>query len=171
MIETTNDPEQIIEPVGYDFGLSLSRRGFVQILGAGLIIAASSNASLAQDRTGQRRGGRGGGGGEIGGGAPVNLEARLHIAKDGTITVMAGKVEGGQGARAELTQAAAEELRVPVDQVHLILADTALVPNDGITAGSRTTPATVPAVRNACATARKLLDDFISHSPVAKNLT
>src|SRR2546421_10297117 len=102
-----DDPEQIIEPIGYDFGLS--RRGFVQILGAGFLIAASSGAAIAQDR-GR---GRPGGGGEIGGGAPVNLDARLHIGKDGTITVLSGKVEGGQGARAELTQAAAEELRVP----------------------------------------------------------
>ena len=74
-------------------------------------------------------------------------------------------------ARHGNSQAKAEELRVAVEKVNLILADTALAPNDGITAGSRTTPATVPAVRNACATARKLLDDFISHSPVAKNLT
>src|SRR5262245_53382693 len=108
-----DDPEQIIEPVGYDFGLSLSRRGFVQILGAGILIVASSGELIAQDR-GQRRGG-----GEIGGGAPVNLDARLHIGKDGTITVLAGKVEGGQGARAELTAAAAEELGVPVDKVTL----------------------------------------------------
>src|SRR5438552_4584337 len=168
MAMPVRDLEQIIEPVAYDFGPNLTRRGFVQILGAGILIAASSGTVVAQDR--QRRGGRGGGG-EIGGGAPVNLDARLHIGKDGTITVLAGKVEGGQGARAELTQAAAEELRVPIEQVRLILADTALVPNDGITAGSRTTPATVPAVRNACAAARKLLEDFISHSPAAKKLT
>src|SRR5690349_3560174 len=123
-----DDPDQIIEPLGYDFGLS--RREFVQILGAGILIAASSGAVVGQDR-GQRRG-RAGGGGEIAGGGPVNLDARLHIARDGTITVLAGKVEGGQGARAELTQAAAEELRVPLEKVNLILADTALVPNDGL---------------------------------------
>ena len=41
------------------------------------------------------------------------MSARLHIGKDGTITVLTGKVEMGQGSRAELTQAAAEELRVP----------------------------------------------------------
>ena len=32
---------------------------------------------------------------------------------DGTITVLTGKIEMGQGARAELTQAAAEEMRAP----------------------------------------------------------
>src|SRR5438874_8603589 len=95
------DDEQIIEPVGYDFGLS--RRSFVQILGAGIVIATIAGTTSAQER-------RARGGGGFRGGGPVNLDARLHIAKDGAITVLTGKVEGGQGARAELTQAAAEEL-------------------------------------------------------------
>jgi isoquinoline 1-oxidoreductase len=138
--------EQIIEPVGYDFGVT--RRSFVQVLGAGILIAASGTTLFAQER---RRGGRR----EQ---PPVALGARLHIGKDdGQITVMSGKVEGGQGARAQITQAAAEELRVDVDRIRLILADTSLVPDDGITAGSRTTPSTLPAVRQACAAARELL--------------
>jgi len=87
----------------------------------------------------------------------TNVAARLHINQDGTITVMTSKVECGQGARAELTQAAAEELRVPAERVHLLMADTALVPDDGMTAGSRSTPASVPAVRQGAAAARELL--------------
>ena len=67
------------------------------------------------------------------------------------------QVEEGQGPRAELSQAAAEELRVAVDQVRLVMADTDLVPDDGITAGSRTTPYNVPDMRQAAATARQLL--------------
>src|SRR4051812_35299514 len=167
-----DDPDQIIEPVGYDFGFS--RRSFMQVLGAGLLICAASSSGFSQSRPseeGEGGGGRGGNRGGGRGGHPVPLDARLHIAKDGTITVMSGKVEGGQGARAEITQAAAEELGVPVEQVNLILADTTLVPDDGPTVGSRTTPSTIPAVRQACAAARKLLNDFISTSPVAKKLT
>jgi len=38
-----------------------------------------------------------------------------------------------------------------------VMADTDLVPNDGITAGSRTTPSNVPSMRKAAATARELL--------------
>ena len=87
----------------------------------------------------------------------MTLAARLHIGKDGPITVMTGKVECGQGARAELTQAAAEELRVDVDRVRLVMADTALVPDDGGTSGSRSTPSSVPAIRQGCAAARDLL--------------
>jgi isoquinoline 1-oxidoreductase len=135
--------------MGYDFGLK--RRSFMQILGAGFLVAASVSPALAQRR------GRGGG---FGGSATKNIAARVHLGTDGSITVMTGKVEGGQGARAELSQAAAEELRVPVSELHLIMADTALVPDDGMTAGSGSTPRTVPAVRQGCAAARELLVQF-----------
>jgi isoquinoline 1-oxidoreductase len=139
--------EEAMEPVGYDFGLK--RRSFVQVLGAGLLLAVSAAPALAQ----QRRG-RGGGGGA------GKIAARVHLGKDGAITVMTGKVEGGQGARAELSEAAAEELRVPVGRVQLVMADTGLVPDDGITAGSGSTPRTVPAVRHGAAAAREVLIGF-----------
>ena len=77
--------------------------------------------------------------------AARSVAARVHIGREGIVTVMTGKVEG-DGARAELTQAAAEELRLPVEQVRLLMADAA-VPGDGITAGSRSTPSTVPSIR------------------------
>jgi len=138
--------EELVERVDYDFGLS--RRSFAKILGAGLLIAVSLPA-LAQESG--RRSGSGG---------PRNLAARIHLGKDGSITVLAGKVEGGQGARTELLQAAAEELGVPVIAVQMILADTSLVPDDGGTYGSGTTPRTVPAVRRAAATTRSFLIEF-----------
>ncbi|MBM3837775.1 MAG: isoquinoline 1-oxidoreductase [Verrucomicrobia bacterium] len=136
------EDDQLIEPVEFDFGLN--RRVFVQLLGAGVLITTAARPALAQ------RSGRGGG-------RPVKLSARIHVGADGIIKVMTGKVEVGQGARAELTQGAAEELRVPVSQVQLLMADTSLVPDDGNTAGSRSTPATLPAVRQAAAAARNLL--------------
>ncbi len=131
---------------------TISRRTFVQSLGAGLVITVTDTISR-----GQRRGGRGGGG-EGGGAMPV--VARLHLNADGTIAVMSGKVEEGQGARTELSQAAAEELRVPFGKIHIVMADTDFVPDDGITAGSRTTPGNVPPMRQAAATARELLTRF-----------
>lgn len=137
----------MLEPVGYDFGLK--RRSFVQLLGAGLLVAVSAGPALAQ-----RRGGRGGGG------QVRNIAARVHLGTDGTITVMTGKVEAGQGARAELSEAAAEELCVPVASLQLLMADTSLVPDDGITAGSGSTPRTVPAVRRGAAAAREALRAF-----------
>src|SRR5262249_21278307 len=62
--------EKMTERFGYDFGLR--RRSFVQLLGAGLLIA--SQIALAQ-RSGGRRGGfRGGGAKTIG--------ARIHLGAD-----------------------------------------------------------------------------------------
>jgi isoquinoline 1-oxidoreductase len=123
--------------------VKLSRRSFVKLLGAGLLITVTDGVSFGR-RSGRSR-------------QSITVAARLHINRDGTITVMTGKVEEGQGARAQLTQAAAEELRVTADRIRLVMADTALVPNDGRTAGSRTTPSTIPAVRRGAATARELL--------------
>lgn len=130
---------------------TISRRTFVQTLGAGILITVTDALSW-----GQRRGGRGGGGG--GGWMPV--VARLYLNEDGTIAVMSGKVEEGQGARTELSQAAAEELRVPFSQIRIVMADTDFVPDDGGTSGSRTTPGNVPPMRQAAATARELLTRF-----------
>ncbi len=118
--------------------MAVNRREFFEIAGAGLIVAVSPAAAQ-----------RGGGDGP--------LEARLHIGEDGIVTVLSGKIEEGQGALTELTMAAAEELRVPLGRVRTVLGDTDRVPNDGTTAGSRTTPGTVPPVRRAAAAARELL--------------
>jgi isoquinoline 1-oxidoreductase len=124
---------------------TLSRREFLETVGAGILFTISLPA-LSAERAPVR------GGGQVRG-----VSARIHIGVDGTITVMTGKVEGGQGARAELLQAAAEELKVAPEKIKMVMGDTALVPDDGITAGSRTTPSTLPAVRQGAATARELL--------------
>jgi isoquinoline 1-oxidoreductase len=145
--------EELIERTGYDFGLS--RRSFVKVLGAGLLISVSLPA-LAQESGARGRG-------DFMGTGAKSLGARIHLGADGSITVLSGKVEAGQGARTELSQAAAEELRVAVGRIQMLLADTAAVPNDGMTAGSRTSPATVPAVRQGAAAARELLITFAIH--------
>jgi isoquinoline 1-oxidoreductase len=115
----------------------LARRTFLQLVGTGLVVAVCDPLSL--------------------GAAAANASISRRFA-DAT-RLMAGKVECGQGSRAELAQAAAEELRIPVSRIQVMLADTAAVPDDGITAGSRTTPSTVPAVRRAAASLREALLD------------
>jgi isoquinoline 1-oxidoreductase beta subunit len=120
---------------------AVGRRTFLQVLGSGLLITVASPDAWVE-------------------GAAMPVSARLFLNEDGTITALSGKVEEGQGPRAELSQAAAEELRVPVDRVRLVMADTDIVPDDGITAGSRTTPRNVPEMRQAAATARELLTAF-----------
>jgi CO/xanthine dehydrogenase Mo-binding subunit len=135
------------EPPAYRF--NADRREFVQVLGAGLVVAVAAAKARAQQ--GGRRGGRGGGEGTV---APAR---RFHIGADGTITAFTSKVEVGQGSRTQITQAIAEELRVPLEHIQLVMADTELCPDDGGTAGSRTTPATVPSVRRSAAQAREIL--------------
>jgi hypothetical protein len=120
----TIDPECLERDEALEHARESSRREFVQLLGAGLLLTVTDGAALGQRRRFGESGGR------------ATIAAR-RLGHDGTITVMTGKVELGQGARAELTQAAAEELRVGAERVQVIMADTALVPNDGITAGSR----------------------------------
>ncbi len=129
--------------LGVTFSFSVSRRSFLQTAGAGiaLVLAAEGAAQSDSSALSSRR----------------TLGARIRLGEDGAITVLTGKVEVGQGARAQLTQAAAEELRVPTTAVRLVMADTAIVPNDGGTFGSLTTPRTVPTVRRAAAAMRELL--------------
>ena len=87
----------------------------------------------------------------------VLLTSRLLLGADGVVTVLTGKVECGQGIRTTLTQVAAEELGMTAASVRLLMGDTALVPDDGGTWGSLTTPETVPVIRQACAALRELL--------------
>lgn len=133
---------ELAEGPAYHF--ALDRRVFLQSAGAGLLLLVVS----CQSAEGQS---------ESSASQSTLIEARLRLDEDGRITVLNGKVEEGQGARTELALVAAEELGVPLDQIVVQMADTALTPDDGITAGSRTTPSTVPAVRQAAAAARTLL--------------
>src|SRR3954464_5060669 len=61
------------------FNFAPSRREFVGVLGAGLVIAVALSSAEAQERPqgGQRRGGGRG----FGGGGPTPIAARLHIGK------------------------------------------------------------------------------------------
>ncbi len=140
------EPEryELHEPSPYHF--ALDRRSFLGVAGAGLLLSVHGASASAQSR---------------GRDAPGDaVSARLHIGSDGLITVMTSKVEVGQGSRTQISQAAAEELRLPVERIKLIMADTDLVPDDGGTFGSRTTPATVPSVRRGAAAAREILIDL-----------
>jgi isoquinoline 1-oxidoreductase len=147
-------PETPIEPERYElfegprYHFDLDRRDFFRAAGGGLLVLLVAGEAEAQPP------------GRRGGGGTRELSARLHVGADGVVTVYTGKVEVGQNARTSLSQAVAEELRLPVESVRLVMADTDLVPNDGGTSGSGTTPRTVPQLRQAAAVAREMLIDL-----------
>jgi isoquinoline 1-oxidoreductase len=139
--------ELFAEPV---YRFDLSRRDFFKIAGGGLIVLCLLDELDAQDRR-QGRGG-GGGGQEIG--------AWIHVDEKGAVTLHSGKAEVGQNVRTMLAQAVAEELRAPIDSIKVVLGDTALVPFDQGTFGSRSAPAMVPQIRTAGAAAREAIVDL-----------
>jgi CO/xanthine dehydrogenase Mo-binding subunit len=77
-----------------------------------------------------------------------NAVAKLH--SDGSVTVAVGTTEMGQGARTTFAQIAAEVLKIPVEQIKVVMGDTAVAPFDLATAGSRSTVTMGSAVMFAC---------------------
>ena len=85
------------------------------------------------------------------------VEAYLAIGADGGVTVFAGKVDLGTGARAAIRQIVAEELGVAPERIRLIEGDTALTPDQGSTGGSTGIMVGGMQIRQAAATARARL--------------
>ncbi len=148
-------PEFLIEDEQHDsirrlaHVFHLERRDFLKLLGGGVLVGISAS-SPAQESGGAHRQ-------NSDDNIPDALAAWIHIAEDGAITVNTGKVEIGQNIRTSLAQQVAEELRVPISAIQLVMADTALTPFDAGTFGSRTTPIMGHQLRSAAATARELL--------------
>ncbi len=86
-----------------------------------------------------------------------DLDRWIRFDADGSITVLTGKVEIGQGIRTALAMIAAEELQVSVARIQVQTADTEITPNEGVTAGSRSVEDSGGALRVASATAREYL--------------
>lgn len=135
---------------------TLSRRRFLQAVGAGagLMVAWSSTATAG--------GGRGGNGlvTRAQGGRPeppMDVDSYLLVNEDGTITVMTGKVEYGQGIQTGFGQLVAEELSVPFESVEVIHGITDIVPYDSATVGSGSTRRTGVRLRQAAAEMREWL--------------
>jgi nicotinate dehydrogenase subunit B len=148
------EPEryELREPRRYQFGLD--RRDVLKTLGGGILVSLVPASHIGAQQRG--KGGRGGGAT----GGPQQIGGWLHIAEDGQISLYCGKTEVGQNVRTSVTQAAAEELRVKPESIRVVLADTDLVPDDGGTSGSQSTPRTVPQIRRVGAAARELLLDL-----------
>jgi nicotinate dehydrogenase subunit B len=136
---------------GPAYRFEVHRRDFFKVLGAGLVVAFALPPALAQESGGTRRGGEA---------LPGDVSAWLHIGEDGRVSVYTGKAEVGQNIRTSLSQVVAEELRVPIGSITMIMADTAVAPFDMGTFGSRTTPIMAAQLRKVAAAARELLKDL-----------
>ena len=147
-IEVEVERYELIEPARYRF--EVERREFMRIfavMGAGVLVLASVPGSAQESgRTGQQS-------------ASSDVSAWVHIDEHGRITGYTGKTEIGQNIRTSLAQAIADELRVPLDRVALVMADTDLVPFDQGTFGSQSTPRMAPQLARAAAAAREMLLD------------
>lgn len=91
------------------------------------------------------------------GATPVSV-ALIRMQSDGIANIAAGSTEMGQGVRTTLTQIAAEELTLPMDQFRLLGADTKVTPYDSSTGSSRSTTLMGTAVQKA---GRDLKQQFI----------
>ncbi|HEV8677117.1 MAG TPA: xanthine dehydrogenase family protein molybdopterin-binding subunit [Methylomirabilota bacterium] len=89
-----------------------------------------------------------------GGGTHTVSSAVVRIHADGSVSLLAGTVEVGQGAQTVLAQIAAETLGVPFESVVVALPDTSLTPYDHGTSASRSTTVMGLAVQAAARDAR-----------------
>jgi isoquinoline 1-oxidoreductase len=153
-LSAIDEPERYELYEGPRYRFELDRRDFFKILGAGIVVCFVVNEANAYQEPRRGRGRR------FGRALPQALGAWLHIDEEGQVTAYTGKVEIGQNARTSLTQAVAEELRLPTESIRLVMADTDLTPFDGGTSGSGTTPRMAPQLRRVAATARELLIDM-----------
>ncbi len=143
------EPERYELSAAAPYHFDLDRREFFKFLGAGLlVVSVLKSTAVAQESGGGRR---------RGDSLPKEIDAWLHIGEDGKVTVYTGKAEMGQNIRTSLSQAVSEELRVPIEQIAMVMGDTQLTPFDMGTFGSRTTPTMNLQLRKVAAAAREML--------------
>ncbi|HWP24464.1 MAG TPA: xanthine dehydrogenase family protein molybdopterin-binding subunit [Candidatus Binatia bacterium] len=99
--------------------------------------------------------GRGVGFGTTDPGAPLASTSTVHVLADGSVVLLCGTVELGQGAKTVMSQIVAEALRVPFGRIAIRPIDTAFTPFDRSTGSSRSTTVMGKAVELAARDARR----------------
>ena len=123
-----------------------ARRAFLQAGGAVVVAFAFPGLAAAQTSTPKEKLA-----------LYEGLDSWLAIGANGDITAYCGKVELGTGVKTGLSQVIAEELDCPVSRILMIMGDTALVPDQGTTTGSKTIQMGAPQLRQVAAEARAVL--------------
>ncbi|XP_006889201.1 PREDICTED: aldehyde oxidase-like [Elephantulus edwardii] len=94
--------------------------------------------------------------------------ALVHIYLDGSVMVIHGGCEIGQGLYTKMIQVASRELNIPESYIHSNGTSTVAVPNAVFTAGSMGTDANGRAVQNACQILMARLQPIIRENPEGK---
>ncbi len=152
--ERKPEREELIVPDGWGFAATIDRRDFLKLTTTGLLVMFSfaaprsvwgqrwNPAALAPSRD--------------------DFNAFVHIAASGRVTVLVGKIEMGQGVMTSLPQLVAEELRVALGTIDVVMGDTDLCPFDMGTFGSLSVRTLGPVLRAAAAEARGALLELAS---------
>ncbi|HKA33012.1 MAG TPA: xanthine dehydrogenase family protein molybdopterin-binding subunit, partial [Candidatus Binatia bacterium] len=97
-------------------------------------------------------------------GAPLASTSTVHVLADGSVVLLTGTVELGQGSKTVMSQIVAEELSVPLERVTVRPIDTDFTPFDRSTGSSRSTTVMGKAVLLAAQDARlQLLELAAEH--------
>jgi CO/xanthine dehydrogenase Mo-binding subunit len=121
--------------------IRLSRRAFVQTLGALVVTFRWTPFAAAQPAAGP----------------PRSVDGFLALGRDGTVALSCGKVELGTGLSTAMVQLVAEELDVAPERVRIVMGDTARGFDQGPTVGSKSLQLAGPEIRRAAAEARQVL--------------
>jgi len=144
------EPERYELRAASPYHFDLGRRDFFKFLGAGIVVVSVLKPAVIAQESGAARQRRGES-------LPQEINAWLHIGENGKVTAYTGKVEIGQNIRTSLSQAVAEELHVPIENIEMVMGDTQLTPFDMGTFGSRTTPTMNLQLRKVASAARDVL--------------
>ncbi|MBT6152453.1 MAG: molybdopterin-dependent oxidoreductase, partial [Chloroflexi bacterium] len=98
----------------------------------------------------------------LGGGAPDKAGAEVELYTDGHLEVRTSSAELGQGLVTILQMIVAEEFKVSVEKVNVLVMDTDLTPDGGPTTASRQTYVTGNAARLAAQTLREALSTTLA---------
>jgi CO/xanthine dehydrogenase Mo-binding subunit/CO/xanthine dehydrogenase FAD-binding subunit len=97
------------------------------------------------------------------GAVPVGRsEVRVH--GDGSVTVLTGAAELGQGSRTVLAMVAAEEFGLPLDRVRIVQSDSGLTPYARTTGADRTTIMEGTTIQLACHDAKGQLREMAAEN-------
>jgi CO/xanthine dehydrogenase Mo-binding subunit len=90
--------------------------------------------------------------------SPTTSVAVVHVAADGSCTLLCGTVDMGQGSDTAMAQLVAEILNIPTEAVNVVHSDTDVTPYDMATLGSRSTFHMGLAVKRAAEDAKAKLE-------------